>query len=122
MFTESTVEEAVLEWLAGLDFEIANGPEIAPGEPAAMRESFSEVVLHGRLEDAVARINPKIPAGARDEAIRRVLRTESPNLLENNRRFHKMLVDGVDVEYQAEGRTIHDKVWLIDFAAPARND
>lgn len=121
-FTESTVEEAVLEWLEGLDFEIVNGPEIAPGEPAAMRESFSEVVLPGRLQDAVARINPKIPASARDEAIRRVLRTESPNLLENNRRFHKLMVDGVDVEYQAEGRTIHDKVWLIDFADPARND
>ena len=121
-FTESTVEEAVLEWLEGLEFEIVNGPEIAPGEPAAMRESFSEVVLPGRLQEAVARINPKIPASARDEAIRRVLRSESPNLLENNRRFHKLLVDGVDVEYQAEGRTIHDKVWLIDFAAPARND
>ncbi len=49
-------------------------------------------------------------------------RTYTPSLFENNRRFHKLLTDGVDVEYQAEGRTIYDKVWLIDFTNLNNND
>ena len=121
-FTESTVEEAVLEWAGGLDYAVLHGPEIAPGEPVAERTTFADVVLIGRLQEAIARLNPKIPADARDEALRRVLRTETPNLLENNRRFHRVLVDGIDVEYQAEGRLVHDKVWLVDFADAESND
>lgn len=121
-FLESTVEEAVLEWSEGLGYAVMNGLEIAPGEPAAERESFGEVLLVGRLKDAIAWINPKIPAEAQEDALRRVLRTETANLLENNRRFHRLLVDGIDVEYQADGRTVHDKVWLVDFAHPEKND
>ena len=120
--TESTVEEAVLEWSEGLQYALLHGPAISPGELAAERQSFGDVVLVGRLQEAIQRINPKVPAEARDEAFRRVLRTETPSLLENNRRFHRMLVDGIDVEFQAGGRTIHDKVWLIDFARPENND
>lgn len=75
-FTESTVEEAVLEWTDGLACAVLHGPEIAPGERAAERESFGDVVLVGRLQDAIGRINPQIPSEARDEAFRRVLRTD----------------------------------------------
>ena len=121
-FTESTVEEAVLEWADGLAYAVLHGPEIAPGELAAERESFGDVVLVGRLREAIERTNPHIPEEARDEALRRVLRTETPNLLENNRRFHRMLVDGIDVDYQSDGRIVHDKVWLVDFDDPDYND
>ncbi|MBX3427118.1 MAG: type I restriction endonuclease subunit R [Pirellulales bacterium] len=121
-FTESTIEEAVLEWAEELGYAILHGPEIAPDEPAAERDSFEQVILGDRLRDALARINPRVPAEALDEAFRRVLRTETPSLIENNRRFHRLLVDGVDVEYQADGRTVHDKVWLVDFEKPANND
>lgn len=122
MFTESTVEEAVLEWFHGLDYAVLHGPDIAPEEPAAERTSYGDVVLAGRLRDALARLNPGIPGEALDEAFRKVTRTETPSLFENNRRFHRMLVDGVDVEYHADGRIVHDKVWLIDFEHPERND
>ncbi len=121
-FTESTVEEAVLEWAGALDYAILHGPEIAPDEAAAERLAFTDVVLTGRLQEAIGRLNPKVPEDARDEAFRRVLRTETPSLVENNRRFHRMLVDGIDVEYAAEGRTKHDKVWLVDFDQPENND
>jgi type I restriction enzyme, R subunit len=80
------------------------------------------VILPGLFREALARLNPKIPADALDEAFRRVTRTETPSLIENNRRFHKLLVDGVDVEYQADARTVHDKVWLVDFDDPENND
>jgi len=121
-FTESTIEEAVLEWVEGLTYSVLHGPEIAPGEPASERDSFADVLLAGRLRDAIERINSQIPAEARDEAFRRVVRSETASLLENNRRFHRMLVDGIDVEYQTDGRTIHDKVWLVDFADADNND
>ena len=80
VFTESTVEEAVLEWTDELAYAVLHGPEIAPGEPAAERETFGDVLLMGRLRDAIERINPKVPDEARDEALRRVIRTETPNL------------------------------------------
>lgn len=121
-FVESTVEEAVLEWASGLGYAVVNGIEIAPDEPGAERLNYGEVILTGRLRDALARINPTIPAEALDEAFRKVTRQETPSLVENNRRFHRLLVDGIDVEYHADGRVVHDKVWLIDFEYPGKND
>src|SRR6266702_1058012 len=121
--TESVVEEATLTWLKELGYTALNGPNIAPGEPSAERASYSDVVLAGRLRSALARINPDIPSDALDEVIRKITRSDTPNLFENNRRFHKQLTGGVDVEYHAnDGRIIHDKAWLIDFSDPGNND
>lgn len=64
--TESTVEEAALEWFGELGYSIGHGPEMAPGEAAAERDSFSEVVLVGRLREAIRRLNPAIPEEARE--------------------------------------------------------
>lgn len=121
-FTESTVEEAVLEWADGLGYTVLHGPVIAPGEVVAERAAYDQVVLIGRLRDAIERLNPKVPDEAREDALRRVLRTDTPNLHENNRRFHRMLVDGIDVEFKRDSDTVHDKVWLVDFANADNND
>ncbi len=99
-FTESVVEEAALEWFAGLGYTILHGTEIAPGELRAERATYGDVLLETRLRGALARLNPHLPAAALDEAYRKILRTESPSLLLNNRAFHRMLVDGVTVEYR----------------------
>ncbi|MCC6191707.1 MAG: type I restriction endonuclease subunit R [Anaerolineales bacterium] len=123
VFTESVVEDAALDWLRDLGYAVAHGPEIAPGEPASERTSFGDVVLVGRLREALARLNPALPEEARQEALRKVLRPGNPSLVENNRRFHHWLVDGVDVEYRRpDGRLAGDKVWLADFNQPASND
>ena len=122
-FNESTVEEAALSWFEELGYAIAHGPNIAPGEPEAERDSFGDVVLVKRLRDAIDRLNPDIPAEAREEAFRKVLRPDSPSLVGNNRAFHAMLRDGVEVEYRSDDGTIRgDRVWLVDFDQPARND
>ena len=94
---ESALEETALSWFADLGYEVAHGQDIAPGEPAAERDSYDQVVLVGRLRDAVERLNRTIPVEARDEAIRKVLYPESPSLIVNNRRFHAMLRDGVEL-------------------------
>ncbi len=121
--TESEVELATLDWFQQLGYSLLYGPEIAPTEPGAERVSFSDVVLVGRLRDAIDRLNPKIPAEARDEAFRKVLLTDSPSLVANNRKFHWMLCDGVEVAYRrADGSIAGDLVRLIDFDDPANND
>ena len=121
-FTESTVEEAALEIFEGIGYTILHGPTIAPGEMFAERASYADVVLVERLRPALARINPKIPADAIEEAVRKVLHPDSPSLIENNRRFHRFLTDGISVEYQSDGRIVHDQVRLFDFDKPEKND
>jgi type I restriction enzyme R subunit len=71
---ESIVEDAALEWFGELGYAVGHGPQLAPGEPAAERDSFSEVVLVGRLREAIRRLNPAIPEEAR-AAIKRYLKT-----------------------------------------------
>lgn len=122
VFTESTVEDAALQWFKGLGYAILHGPDIAPGELQAERETYADVVLVGRLRATLKRINPKIPQEAREESIRKLLRTEHPSLIQNNHRFHRYVADGVPVEYQAKDRTVHDQVWLFDFVDLEKND
>jgi type I restriction enzyme, R subunit len=120
---ESIVEDIALGWFGELGYTIGHGPHLAPGEPAAERDSFGEVVLVGRLRVAIARLNPSIPADAQDEAIRKVLRVGTPSLAQTNRAFHKMLRDGVDVEYpRPDGSIKGDKVRLVDFSDVEAND
>ena len=121
--TESIVEDAALTWFGELGYGVGHGPHMAPGEAAAERESFGDVVLVGRLRAAMRKINPMIPDEAREEALRKVLRVATPSLVQTNRTFHRMLRDGVDVEFaRPDGSTKHDKVWLLDFADPEAND
>jgi type I restriction enzyme R subunit len=120
---ESTVEAAALSWFEGMGYEIMHGPEIAPGEPAAERSDYADAFLRGRIRSALARLNPNVPEPAVDEAARKVTRTETPSLVENNRRFHKLLTDGIDVEYRRpDGSIAGDKVWLFDFNQPDLNE
>jgi type I restriction enzyme R subunit len=100
---ESIVEDAALEWFGELGYAVGHGPQLAPGEPAAERDSFEEAVLVGRLRDAIRRLNPAIPEAAREEALRKVLRPDTASLTGNNRAFHSMLRDGVEVEYRRVG-------------------
>jgi type I restriction enzyme R subunit len=121
--TESIVEDAALTWFGELGYAVGHGPQMAPGEPAAERDSFSEVVLVGRLREALRQLNPTLPEEAREEALRKVLRVVTPSLVQTNRAFHRLLRDGVDVEYaRPDGSTKHDKAWLVDFSDVRAND
>ena len=121
--TESIVEEAALTWFGELGYAVGQGAQMAPGELEAERDSFGELVLVGRLREALQRINPAIPEDAREDALRKVLRVVTPSLIQTNRAFHRMLRDGVDVEYdRPDGSTKHDKAWLVDFSQVEKND
>ena len=122
-FTESAIEQAGLGWFKELGYGIVFGGDIEPEKQAAERTDFGEVILAGRLISALERINPSIPADALEEAFRKVTRPSSPSLIGNNRAFHKMLSDGIAVEYRtADGRIKGDTVWLVDFENPDNND
>ena len=121
--TEDIVELAAIETLQELGWSHLHGSVIAPDGSAPERRSFGDVVLTGRLEAAIARINPDAPEAARAEAMRRVLTGELPDLVEENRRIHKLLTEGVDVEYRADsGKTAATKIWLIDLERADSND
>ena len=120
---ESDVEQAALEWMYELAWGVAHGPDIAPDTPGAERADYSQVVLERRLRDALAVLNPDLPVDAIDDAFRKLTRPEGSTLEARNRAFHRMLVNGVEIEYRdAEGRVRGDQVQVIDFEDPANND
>ena len=118
---EARVEETTVKYFREMGYEYAFGPDIAPDGPRPERADYGQVVLIGRLRDALARINPDVPLEAIEEAIRKVTRPESPSLVVNNRAFHRLLTDGVDVSWREDGQERHGKVWLIE-RDPARMD
>ncbi len=121
--TESTVEAAALEWLAALGWQVAHGADIAPNTPGAERADYGQVVLERRLRDALARLNPDFPDSAVEDAFRKLTRPEGAALENRNRQFHRMLVNGVNVEYRAgDGGIRGQQAQVLDFGNPANND
>ena len=120
---ESDIEEASLDWLAELGYTVLHGRDIDPEAPDAERSAYDKVILERRFRDAVAHLNPNIPTDAQEEAIRKVLHPDSPALPQNNRTFHQMIVDGIEVEARQPDGTMHgEQVRLVDFDTPENND
>ena len=118
---ESLIESVALGYFQALGYEYVHGPSIAPDGDAPERADYGQIVLLRRLQDALRRINPGMPDEVIEDAIRQVTRTDSPDLVVNNRAFHRMLTDGVDVSWRDDGRERHGKVWLIQ-RDPAKID
>jgi len=122
IITENEVELAVMGLLEKLGYSLESGPNISEGGLHEERK-FTDVILKLRLREALLRINPEIPITAIDDAIKKILRTESQNLTANNHDFHKLVTDGVDVEYKRKnGELKYDKVWLFDFTNIENNE
>ncbi len=121
--TESDVEQSALGWLKRLGWRVVRGVDIGPGTLAAERVDYGQVVLERRLRDALARLNPDLPAVGLDDAFRRLTRAEGATLEIRNRAFHRMIVDGITVEHRADnGRIRGAQARVIDFDSPANND
>jgi len=121
--TESVVEQAALAWLESVAWQVRNGAEIAPGEPAAERDDYSQAVLPQRLRDAITRLNPRLPADALQDAFRKLTRPQGAELIVSNRAFHRLLVDGVTVEYRDRDGAIRGaQARVIDFDELDNND
>ena len=119
--TENETEQICLDYLKDLGYDYAPGPEISPDGLSPERQ-YNEVVLTTRLKNEIDRLNPSISPDAREEALKKVLRTSSPNLLINNETFHKYLTEGIDIEYRKDGNIRGDKVYIVDFNDPGNNE
>ena len=122
-FTESIVEQAALAWFESVGWSVRHGAEIAPGELAAERSDYGQVVLAQRLRDALAQLNRGLPAEALDDAFRKLTRPEGAELTARNRAVHRLLVDGVTVEYRTpDGEIRGAQARVLDFDNIDAND
>ncbi len=122
-FLESTVEDAALAWLESLGWKIAHGPDIAPGAATEERTDYGQVILEQRLRNALARLNPSLPGDALDDAFRKLTLPVGPTLKARNSTFHRMLVEGVTVEYRADDGSIRGmQAQVINFDDVGAND
>src|SRR5665647_3692223 len=122
-FCESHLEEATLEWFEELGYEVVFAPDIAPEGEYPEREDYSDVILNDRVRDALARINPKLPSVAIEEAFRQIITPQSPSLIMNNKAFQKMITDGIDVMVkQLDGSYRTEKAYVFDSEKPLNNE
>jgi len=118
---EDQLEQLCLEWFRDNSWYVAYGPDIAPDSSNPERGDYHGVVLKRYLHEALVRINPHLPANAIEQAIAFVLKPDTQDLTTSNRAFHRLLLEGVPVEYQKDDRTIHDHAFIIDFENLANN-
>jgi len=119
--TENTIEQNLIELLKEQNYIYFYGPDIAPYSSNPQREGFDSVILETQLKDSLKKLNPDIPESARVEAYQKILNLGTQNLMENNERFHKMLTEGVTVEYFKEGNSKGVTVKLVDISNPEIN-
>jgi type I restriction enzyme R subunit len=119
--TENEIEDIALSYLQGLGYTYQLGTVISPDGEHPERQ-YNEVVLVTRLRDAIDKLNPTLSQDAKEDALKKVLRTESPNALINNENFHRYLTDGVDVEMRTESGIRGEKIYIVDFENPENNE
>jgi type I restriction enzyme R subunit len=120
--TEDQLEQETLGWLKEVGYSHLYGPDIAHDGECPERDHYRRVVLVERLRSAIAKLNPKVPLAAREDALKQVLELGLPVQLSANRLFHRLLVSGVPVQYQKDGETRGDFVRLIDWVEVKAND
>jgi len=121
---EADIELAALSWLRSQGYALAHGPELAPDAPVNERLSFAATLLTDRLRRSLRKLNPALPQETIEEMVRILARPPHPTLIQNNRWFHALLTDGVEVEYRdaKSGETRGGRARLVDFDNPAAND
>jgi type I restriction enzyme R subunit len=119
--TENEIEDIALSYLQGLGYSYQLGTVISPDGEHPERQ-YNEVVLVTRLRDAIDKLNPTLSQDAKEDALKKVLRTESPNALINNENFHRYLTDGVDVEMRTDSGIRGEKIYIVDFENPENNE
>ncbi len=122
ILSESVIEDAALDWFRGLGYNVIGGPDMPPG-PRSLRKTHEDATLPSVVRGALARINSGLPEEALADAFRKLTRPEGATLEARNRAFHRMIVDGVNVEYRNNrGKIQGAQVRVIDFDAPENND
>ena len=120
--TEHDLEQACTGWFGELGWSYTPGEAISPGGAHPEREHYTQVILGRRLQDALSRLNPDLPAEARDEAVRCLLQYAGQSLVEANREIYTWLRDGIPVEVEHDGHRGVRLAQVFDFDDPDNND
>lgn len=122
MINEEQVELLAIEWFKELGYDYLLGYEIAPDSQNPHRTNYQEVVLNAKLQSALVKLNPTIPLVAIEEAIDILKKSQHATLIQNNRAFHQILLQGINVDIKDGDDTKGDVVKIIDFENPHNND
>jgi type I restriction enzyme R subunit len=118
---EQSLEDLAIHWFQETGWDYRAGPDIAPDSDTPQRNDYRQVLLQGELREALARLNPQIPAAVLDDVAHQLGKPDHPSLIQSNRAFHEALVGGVPVEVEIDGERRGDRVVLVDFDTPERN-
>ncbi|MCT4662955.1 MAG: type I restriction endonuclease subunit R [Tissierellales bacterium] len=121
-FTEDLLEEAAIEILKGLGYEYVFAPDISFDGQYPERKDYKEVILEQRIKDGLFKTNRDLPSEAIDEAYRQLITFNSPMMEENNRSFHKLLTEGIEVSFKENGNIRTKRAFIVDFENPENNE
>ena len=119
---ESAIEEMAIEELQSLGYTYIVGVDLAPDAPNSERSNYGDVILMGRLQAVMSKLNPHLAADVIQGAAQRLSRIATSNMLADNEEFHRMLIDGIPVEYRKDGDIKGDYVHVLDFNNPMENE
>ncbi|MDE0518024.1 MAG: type I restriction endonuclease subunit R [Bdellovibrionales bacterium] len=120
--TEDDIENLAIELLKEQGFQHFFGPDVAPDGVQPLRASYGEVLLSDKLQEAIIRLNPDIPASVREDAFNQIKRIHSEQLIVGNENFHKTLIEGIKVSVRKGSESRGDSIRLIDFQNPENNE
>jgi len=126
MITEEQLEQLCLDWFQSIGYDYICGYSIAPDGDAPERGDYRQIILFERLLEQIKKINPHIPARTLEQVSHSIAKPETPVLINNNKAFHRLLLEGVKVEYKQQGQdgkteSKTDYVQLVDFTNVANN-
>jgi len=121
MINEDQVEQLAIEWFKELGYDYLLGYDITPDSTNPQRQNYQEVLLDNYLQTSLEKLNPTLPTSAIDEAMHILKKPQHASLIQNNRAFHQMLLQGIPVEIKTDDGKKGDVVKLIDFENSGNN-
>lgn len=121
MITEDQLEKLCLEWFQSIGYDYICGYDIAPDGDNPERSDYHQIILHDRLLNRLEVINTHIPIATLEQVALQIAKPETPILINNNKAFHQLLLEGIKVEFKQDGKAKTDYVQLVDFSNVANN-
>jgi len=111
---ENAYESSIIELFQNMGYVHVYGPDID-------NRDFTSPLYDEVLEEALVRLNPKLPQAAINEALFKLRNFENAELVQKNAIFMDYLQNGITVRYTEKGEPKDTIVYLIDYDKPANN-
>lgn len=120
--SEDQLEQWCLEWFQEIGYTFIHGPLLAPDGETPERDNYRQVVLTGRLQAALKRLNPEVPAASIETAVLQLANPNIPGLLSANRQLHRWMTTGLPIRYMDGTQEVGIRLRVIGFDDPTAND